>query len=77
MKVETVTKRPMEFEKVRCGTVFTCNGKTYMKVCNSGSHVAADLETGNIIIPNSSEYKECYIYPRATIKLNGEFSKTP
>lgn len=67
---EKPTKKSMEFDKIREGTVFTCEGKVYLKGTGGA---AVDLETGNIIYPandtNHSMWNTCLIYPRASVNL--------
>jgi hypothetical protein len=76
MKVETTSKRPIDFDKIRCGTVFTNNGETFIKINGENDKpLAVNLETGQLDTP-ISKFKECYIYPRAIIKLNGEPKKS-
>lgn len=71
MKVEQSNKRPMEFDKVRIGTVFVHDRRTYIKACRDNEVCAVDLEKGTIIDPTTNDFKDCYIYPGAAIRLNG------
>lgn len=66
---EMAQKRSIEFEKIRNGTVFTMNGVAYIK--GDGKY-AVDLDTGHVTDPEKTgvEWSECYIYPRASLKLN-------
>lgn len=54
----------MEFEKIRKGTVFTFENKTYLR-CEQ--ETAVDLSTGDIIRP--VDWNICCIYPRASLQL--------
>lgn len=76
MKVQTTNKRPMEFDKVRPGTIFTSDGKTYMKVVFGDDMLAVEMESGAVINPTASDFKECLIYPGAVIKLYGDRKKS-
>lgn len=72
MRVDTIEKkRPIEFEKIRNATVFTCNGEVYIK----GDDVyAMNISTGNVVQPmmdkNSDKFETCYIYPKARLHLS-------
>ena len=70
MKVEQSNKRPLEFDKIRVGTVFVCNNRNYIKACNNDTTFAVDIEKGTIIDP-TVDFESCYIYPGAVIRLNG------
>lgn len=64
-------KRTIEFEKIREGTVLTCDGRTYVKG-TGGS--ATDLETGQVVYPANDAAKKwdkCLIYPGAYVSLHG------
>lgn len=64
---DVAQKRPIEFDKIRNGTVFTMDGNTYIK--GDGKY-AVDLDLGHVIEPGKTgEWTECYIYPRASLKL--------
>ena len=54
----------MDFEKIRKGTVFTFDGKTYFKCEGDG---AVDLVTGDLIHP--ANWDPCFIHPKASLKL--------
>lgn len=54
----------MDFEKIRKGTVFTFDGKTYLK-CEGDA--AVDLVSGDLIHP--ANWNLCFIHPRASLKL--------
>lgn len=65
---EIPQKRSMEFDKIHDGTVFTMLDHTYIK---GDGRYAVDLDSGHVIEPGKTgEWTECYIYPRASLKLN-------
>lgn len=71
MNVEMNNKRPMEFNKIRNGTVFKCEDTPYLK---GDDDYATNLTTGHILKPNDSDqdahdWSVCYIYPRASLKI--------
>lgn len=72
MRIEDkLSKRPMEFEKIREGTVLTCCGRTYLKGAGGS---ATDLETGQVVYPANDAAKKwdkCLIYPGAYVSLHG------
>lgn len=73
MIIEKTSKKPMELSKVRIGTVFVSDEKVYMKVRFADNDYVVDLESGTVLNPTPSDgFSDCYIYPRATIKLEGE-----
>lgn len=68
MYVVNSDKRTIEFDKIRNGTVFTMDGTSYLK--GDGKY-AVDLKTGHVIEPDKiGEWNECYIYPKASLKLS-------
>lgn len=69
MYVNKKEKRSIEFDKIRNGTVFMCDGITYLK--GDGVY-AVNMETGHVneIAPGSTAWEECYIYPGASLKLD-------
>lgn len=74
MRIADVKKRAMDFATIRPGTVFTCGDSTYIKGTIANQSLAINLEDGQIIDPDVSGLKiwdECYIYPHASITLNG------
>ena len=70
MNVETNKKRPIEFEKIHSGTVFKFGEEFYLKT-DTGQAVI--LNTGKLVNPQDGaepEWKGCYIYPRASVKVS-------
>ena len=70
MNVETNKKRPIEFEKIHSGTVFKYGEEFYLK---TDTEQAVVLNTGKVVNPQDdtgSDWKECYIYPRASVKVS-------
>lgn len=69
MIVAEITKRSIEFEKIRTGTVFKRGVNTYIKGDNK---YAVNMETGAVteVDPLDQSWNECYIYPHASLKLN-------
>lgn len=73
MKVEKTSKHPMELSKVRVGTVFVSGDKVYLKVRFADSEYVVDLEAGTVLNPTPEDgFRDCYIYPKAVIKLEGD-----
>lgn len=67
MYVNKKEKRSIEFEKIRNGTVFMCDGITYLK--GDGKY-AVNMETGHVNEVSPDAWEECYIYPGASLKLD-------
>ena len=59
-------RKYMEFEKIRSGTVFTFDDKTYLK-CEGDA--AVDVMTGEIIHPVG--WDTCILYLKASLRLGG------
>lgn len=60
------TRRSIEFEKIRNGTVFKHNGYTYIK--GEGKY-AISLESGDITEVKDGTWNDCTIYPGASLRL--------
>ena len=57
-------KQKMEFAKIRPGTVFTYEGKTYFR---AQEETAVNLTSGEILHP--ANWDECIVYNKASLKL--------
>lgn len=68
MIIEEKNRTPIEFEKIRNGTVFQYHGDTYIK---GEGNTATNLETGTVTQVDSLGLKwdKCYMFTRSTLKL--------
>ncbi len=64
MLINKERKQTMEFAKVRPGTVFTFENKTYFR---AQEEAAIDLVTGEILHP--ANWDECIVHNKASLKL--------
>ena len=70
MYISSTSKKSIEFDKIREGTIFTCGGLTYLR---GNNNAAVNMKTGEIIYPvndPSGGWDKCYIYPQASLILN-------
>ena len=71
MNIVNNEKRPvMDFDRIRSGTVFTCEGRAYIKGDNGS---ATDLKSGHVLQPQKDnsgvDWSKCHIYNRASLTL--------
>ena len=68
MIIEEKNRTPIEFEKIRNGTVFQYEGETYIK---GDGGTATNLESGLVTQVNELGVKwdKCYMFTRSTLKL--------
>lgn len=70
MNIEQRRERQIEFEKIRGGTVFECDGTYYLKGKVDAEDVAVNLITGWVVRPDGSErWSKCRMHPKASIKF--------
>ena len=62
-------KETIAFKDIRYGTVFENEGLVYLKGIADDRDVAINLKNGRVLWPDGGEWNNCYIYPKASIKL--------
>lgn len=71
MNIISNESRPvMDFYRIRNGTVFTCEGKAYIK---GDDENATDLRSGHVLQPqkddSGADWSKCCIYNKASLNL--------
>lgn len=71
-------KRPIAFKDIMNAKVFECDGVIYFKAIYGNDAVAVNLDSGAVVKAELTEFERCFLYPGATLKLqgNGRSSKT-
>lgn len=64
-------KRPIAFKDIMNAKVFECGGGIYFKAAYEGDAVAVNLDSGAVFKPEPTEFERCFLYPGATLKLQG------
>ncbi len=70
MNVFNEDRKPvMDFDKIRNGTVFTCDKIAYIKGSDS---YATNLKTGRVLQPKKEggvDWTQCTVYNKASLRL--------